>query len=294
MKPIHIMLNGMPGNVASIIAGHIADDTRLNLLPFSMTGQEIIEKRCVIKSLSKNIDVTLVKPEERELIIQEIIQKFPDMIAVDFTHPTAVNSNAQFYARFNIPFVMGTTGGDRELLENTVLSSSISAVIAPNMAKQIVGFQAMMEYAADTFPDLFKGYILEIKESHQKGKADTSGTAKAMVKYYNRLGIPYSENEIFMERDPDIQKGEWHIPEQYIAGHAWHTYTLTSPGNTAQFQFSHNINGRDIYAQGTIDAIIFLQSKLQSDKKMLENGENTSAIDKKGKIYTMIDVLKGI
>ncbi|MBF0469076.1 MAG: dihydrodipicolinate reductase, partial [Desulfamplus sp.] len=266
--PVNVMLNGMPGNVASIIAGHIADDPRLNLIPFSLTGKEIIETGCVIKSMGKSIDVTLVKPEEREQIIQEIMQKFPDMIVVDFTHPTAVNSNAQFYAKFDIPFVMGTTGGDRELLENTVLSSSISAVIAPNMAKQIVGFQAMMEYAANTFPGLFKGYTLQIKESHQKGKADTSGTARAMVKYYNMLGIPYSEDEIIMERDPAVQKNKWHIPEQHIAGHAWHTYTLTSPGNTAQFQFSHNINGRDIYAQGTIDAIIFLQNRLQSNKKM--------------------------
>ena len=46
----------------------------------------------------------------------------------------------------------GTTGGDRQKLEDTVVSSPIAAVIAPNMAKQIVGLQAMMAYAAETFP----------------------------------------------------------------------------------------------------------------------------------------------
>ena len=86
---------------------------------------------------------------------------------------------------------MGTTGGDRTRLLSTVTESDISAVIAPNMAKQIVGFQAMMEYAASNFPDIFKGYSLHIKESHQKGKADTSGTAVAMVKYFNGMGTPF-------------------------------------------------------------------------------------------------------
>ena len=118
---------------------------------------------------------------------------------------------------------MGTTGGDRQKLETTVVSSSIAAVIAPNMAKQIVGFQAMMEYAADTFPNLFKGYSLEVKESHQAGKADTSGTAKAMVGYFNRLGLSYSADDIVQIRNPQIQKSQWGIPEKYLAGHGWHT-----------------------------------------------------------------------
>lgn len=283
MEPINIMLNGMPGNVASIIAGHIADDPRCNLVPFSMTGPEITLNHIKVR----DVDVALVKPDEIERKISEITQRFPEMITVDFTHPTAVNGNAELYTRLKLPFVMGTTGGDRDALKNIVLSSSIPAVIAPNMVKQIVGFQAMMEYAADTFPDLFKGYTLKIRESHQKGKADTSGTAKAMVKYYNRLGIPYSEDDIIMERDPEVQKNEWHIPEQYITGHAWHTYTLTSPGGNVQFEFSHNINGRDVYSQGTIDAVLFLHKKLTDDKKEKKTG-------KRGMVYTMIDVLKGI
>jgi hypothetical protein len=70
------------------------------------------------------------------------------------------------------------------------------------MAKQIVGFQAMMEHAATTFPGIFNGYTLTVRESHQAGKADTSGTAKAMVSYFNRMGVDFSPEAIAMERDP--------------------------------------------------------------------------------------------
>jgi 4-hydroxy-tetrahydrodipicolinate reductase len=173
---------------------------------------------------------------------------------------------------------MGTTGGDREALLKTVEGSRVAAVIAPNMVKQIVGFQAMMAWSADTFPGLFNGYTLEINESHQKGKADTSGTAKAMVGYFNKLGIPFSVDEIRKERDPERQQAVWGIPEEYLAGHGWHTYTLISDDRTVKFQFTHNVNGREIYANGTIDAILFLNEQL---------GQGAC-----GKVFSMIDVLK--
>lgn len=35
------------------------------------------------------------------------------IVAIDYTHPTAVNDNAEFYAKHGLNFVMGTTGGDR-------------------------------------------------------------------------------------------------------------------------------------------------------------------------------------
>lgn len=275
MNRIKVMVNGMPGNVAGNIAKHISEDDRFELVRYSMTGPGMPDQH----SLTEGISIKLLQPDVRDVEIEKIINTEGPFITVDFTLPLAVNDNAEFYCRHKLPFVMGTTGGDRALLEKTVLSSSISAVIAPNMAKQIVGFQAMMEYAAENFPGLFDGFSLEIRESHQKTKVDTSGTAKAMVTYFNKLGVDFAENDIIKIRDPEVQQHEWNIPEQYLDGHAWHTYTLDAPDKTAQFAFSHNINGRDIYSWGTFDAILFLQSKIKTQTN--------------GKIFTMIDVLKG-
>ena len=270
------MVNGLPGNVARKVAGFIVKDPRFELIPYSLTGPEI-------EASEDRIDgtpVKLIKPEQRESDIEPIKRSHGDFLSVDYTHPSAINDNAEFYCRWGLPFVMGTTGGDRQKLESTVESSSIAAVIAPNMAKQIVGFQAMMEYAAATFPDLFKGYSLEIKESHQQGKADTSGTAKAMVGYFNQLGLSYSPDDILQMRDPEVQKSQWGIPEKYLSGHGWHTYTLVSEDQTVRFEFSHNVNGRYVYVLGTVDALLFLSDKVQAGAG--------------GRMYTMIDVLKGI
>jgi 4-hydroxy-tetrahydrodipicolinate reductase len=275
MDPIKVMVNGLPGSVSSVVAAHIEQSDRFTLIPTSLTGPEITDASYRLE----NLKVRLVLPANRDQIIDEIKASEGFFISVDYTHPQAVNDNAAFYCRNEMPFVMGTTGGDRVRLSETVAASNIPAVIAPNMAKQIVGFQAMMEYAADTFPNLFSGYRLTVKESHQKGKADTSGTAKAMVAYFNRLGIPFSEQDIHKERDPDRQQSEWQIPPSYLTGHGWHTYTLDSDDSTVRFEFKHNVNGRDIYAKGTLDAIAFLNKKV---------GEGNA-----GKVFSMIDVLKG-
>lgn len=274
MENTAIMINGLPGNVATIMARNAIRDDRFEIIPASLTGQEIQEDAVSVDSTLFD----LVKPDTRDSAIKEIIARYPGLIAIDYTHPTAVNANAQFYTTHGIPFVMGTTGGDRNALEATVKQADTPAVIAPNMAKQIVGFQAMMEYAAKTFPGLFKGYSLEVKESHQQAKADTSGTAKAVVGYFNELGCDFGVEEIQQIRDPNVQENEWGIPREHLGGHGWHTYTLKASDGSALFEFKHNINGRDIYAAGTFDAVIYLKGKLADPA-------NTT------KLFTMIDVL---
>ncbi|ABW67200.1 dihydrodipicolinate reductase [Desulfosudis oleivorans] len=275
MQLIPIMINGLPGNVAKMIVSHVLRDSRFALVPFSLTGPEIQEAAVEVAGTS----IQLVRPDVRAARIGDIKKQCPGLISVDYTHPTAVNGNCEFYCAHGLPFVMGTTGGDRDRLDPAVRASSICAVIAPNMAKQVVGFQAMLAHAADTFPGLFAGYTMTVRESHQKGKADTSGTARAVVHSFNRLGVHFSEDQIEMIRDPEVQKREWGIPEEHLGGHGWHTYTLTSPDRTVTFEFKHNINGRDIYADGTLDAVVFLHQKV--------------ARGEKGTVFSMIDVLTG-
>jgi 4-hydroxy-tetrahydrodipicolinate reductase len=275
MDSIKVMVNGLPGRMADAVARHVLSDSRFALIPFSLTGPEISENETRIEDIA----VRLVRPEDRDAALPKVKAVSPNFISVDYTHPSAVNPNGDFYCRNELPFVMGTTGGNRDRLEEAVLHSSTAAVIAPNMAKQIVGFQAMMAQAARLFPGLFDGYSLEIRESHQKGKADTSGTAKAMVKYFNDLGLPFVETDIRKEREPERQKNLWGIPEEFLTGHGWHTYTLTSADGTVRFEFSHNVNGREVYARGTLDAIAYLHAKLQQGVR--------------GKVFSMIDVVQG-
>lgn len=268
-----VMVNGLPGKMASEIVRHVIGTDGFEIVPVALSGPNNSKTIHTVDG----VEIELIKPRDRISRIEEVIRSYGPFISVDYTHPSAVNTNTDFYCGNDLPFVMGTTGGDREALEERVRDSGIVAVVAPNMAKQIVAFQAMMQYAAETFPGAFRGYTLEIAESHQRGKADTSGTARAMVRYFNDLGIPFTPEQIVMVRDPK-QQSEMGVPEDTLTGHAWHTYTLKSERGDVLFKFTHNVNGRGMYADGTLDALRFLDGRIVDGETRI--------------VYSMMDVLK--
>jgi 4-hydroxy-tetrahydrodipicolinate reductase len=91
------------------------------------------------------------------------------------------------------------------------------------------------------------------------------------------MGVPFSPEQIEKERDPERQSNMWGVPPEHLSGHGWHTYTLISSDQTVKFEFVHNTNGREVYAEGTLDAIVFLARQM---------AQGTT-----GRVFSMIDVL---
>ena len=79
-------------------------------------------------------------------------------------------------------------------------------------------------------------------------------------------------------RDKSQQLDLMHVPESALDGHAFHTYRLTSPDKSVTFEFQHNVCGRRIYAEGTVDAALFLAQQIQAGSEQ--------------KVFNMIDVLR--
>jgi len=119
---------------------------------------------------------------------------------------------------------------------------------------------------------------MDISESHQKNKADTSGTAKELVGYFQKLGLDFEVSNINKIRDPEVQKNEWGVAYAYLDGHASHVISLVAEDKTASFTFTVKINGGDIYAKGTLEAVQFLQKKIDQGHR--------------GEIYGMMDVIR--
>ncbi len=224
------MVNGA-GPMAKEMSEAVIRSDDFELLPFAFTGH----------NTSSDYDISgttihPIQPNERLSFLETTI--LPDsFISVDFTSPEAVNSNCDFYCENEMPFVMGTTGGDRGALEKRIASSKTVAVVATNMAKQIVALQSVIKKFADEYKGLWKKGEsgLYIRESHQgvdvindfKGKKDTSGTAKSMVEYFNTMGIPFDVRDIAKIRDMEDQK-LLGIPGWALKGHGWHRYKLHS------------------------------------------------------------------
>lgn len=270
---IPIMVNSCTGKMGKAVI-KAADAAGLELVPVSFGTEE--ESGQKVEVCGKEIQVHGLS--DRESVLASVFDKYPNMIIVDYTVPAAVNGNAELYSKVGVPFVMGTTGGDRVRLHETVENSNVYAVISPQMGKQVVAFLAAMEIMAEQFPGAFSGYSLQVLESHQAGKLDTSGTAKAVISCFQKLGVSFDKDQIQMIRDPKQQIEMVGVPEEHLLGHAFHMYHLTSPDQTVSFEFQHNVCGRSIYAEGTVDAVLFLSKKVQSKADKC--------------IYNMIDVLR--
>ncbi|XP_052172955.1 4-hydroxy-tetrahydrodipicolinate reductase 2, chloroplastic [Diospyros lotus] len=268
-----IMVSGCTGKMGKAVI-EAAVSAGLHLVPLSFSSAE--ESGQTVRVAGKEIQV--YGPSDRESILASTFEEYPDLVVVDYTVPAAVNDNAELYCKVGVPFVMGTTGGDRARLYKTVEDTKVYAVISPQMGKQVVAFLAAMEIMAEQFPGAFSGYSLQVMESHQASKLDTSGTAKNVISCFQKLGVSFEMDQIQMIRDPRQQIEMVGVPEEHLSGHAFHMYHLTSPDKTVSFEFQHNVCGRSIYAEGTVDATIFLAQKVRSKA------------DKR--IYDMIDVLR--
>jgi 4-hydroxy-tetrahydrodipicolinate reductase len=273
-----VMMNGLPGAMGKEV-GAACIRRGFKLAPCALTGPGMPSTVDVDDGeggAPTTVNLFAGGSPEADSAVAEMKASCPNVIVIDFTHPSAVNPNAEFYAKHGLPYIMGTTGGDRDALMKVTEDAGLYAVIAPNMCKQIVAFQATMQTMAEKFPGAFGGYTLEISESHQSTKADTSGTAKAMVGHFKDLGPEFEVDDIKKIREAEAQKA-FGVPEDALLGHAFHTYTLTSGDGSVQFQFKHNVCGRRTYAEGVADTVTFLAAKIS------EGSEK--------KVFDMIDVL---
>ncbi|KAG8479665.1 hypothetical protein CXB51_029454 [Gossypium anomalum] len=190
---------------------------------------------------------------------------------------------------------MGTTGGDRDRLYKTVEESRVYAVISPQMGKQVVAFLAAMEIMAEQFPGAFSGYSLQVMKSHQAGKLDTSGTAKAIISCFQKLGVSFDMDPIQMIRDPKQQIEMVGVPEEHLSGHAFHLYHLTSPDQTILF-------AADRYTRSELLMLYFSLLRRVGRVALRDHnvdynkchGETRVKSKADKRIYNMIDVLQEV
>ncbi|KAL5546383.1 hypothetical protein UlMin_006070 [Ulmus minor] len=187
-------VNGCTGKMGKAITT-TADSTGISVAHVSFGSEE--ENGTNVDVCGKKIEVH--GHSGRESILSTIFDGRPNLIVVDYTIPAAINANAELYSKVGVPFVMGTTGGDRDQLYKTVEDSKVYAVISPQMGKHVIVFLTKMEIMADQFPGAFSGYSLQVMESHQSSKVDASGTTNAVISCFQKLGVSFEMDQYYFK-----------------------------------------------------------------------------------------------
>lgn len=244
-EKIPVLVAGLPGKMATLIAeGVEGTSAEFELLHIGLSSERNSLNPTPLHAGKRlrtlKTYVGMWGPRDHLLALSEAKNTFaPNVIAVDYTTPDTVNRNAQLYAEAGIPFVMGTSGGDRKQLEETVRNSGISAVIAANMDPQVVARRMEIDDLAQSQPGIFEGARIEITESHQKTKKDISGTALALKAQYEGYGSQGVDITSIRDTDEQMALG---IPDP-DNGHAYHWVKVFAPDGTVVQEFSTKVKG---------------------------------------------------
>jgi 4-hydroxy-tetrahydrodipicolinate reductase len=167
-------------------------------------------------------------------------------VAIDFSIPDSVMTNAPVLAARGINLVIGTTGwGQHEAgLREVVAYAGVGIVVAPNFSTGVVLFESIAAYAATLFagsPDF--GAFLH--ESHHAAKKDApSGTAILLKRAMEQAGYA---------RPIDVASTR--------AGQIPGTHTIGFDGPAETVTLTHTARDRTAFARGALTAARWVDGK---------------------------------
>jgi 4-hydroxy-tetrahydrodipicolinate reductase len=166
-------------------------------------------------------------------------------VAIDFSTPDAVVTNAPRLAARGLSLVIGTTGWQSSEAEvrASVSGFPVGVIAAPNFAIGVNAFAAICERAAELLVHR-NAFAPWIHEAHHAGKKDApSGTARALQQVVERAG------------DQPVNVSSTRAG--YIPG--THTVGFDSMGET--ITLTHTARDRSPFARGALEAARWIQGR---------------------------------
>jgi 4-hydroxy-tetrahydrodipicolinate reductase len=167
-------------------------------------------------------------------------------VAIDFSSPEAVGSNAPVLAKRGINLVIGTTGWQRDepAVRQAVAEGRVGAVVAPNFSTSVAIFESVVSHAAKLFAGQAE-FGAFLHETHHAAKKDApSGTA---------IRLKHVMEEAGFTRPIDVSSSR----VGFVPG--THTIGFDGPGET--ISLSHTARDRSAFARGALVAAQWVKGR---------------------------------
>ena len=165
-------------------------------------------------------------------------------VAIDFSHPAAIEGICHAALQYRQPLVIGTTGHSEEqrsAIEKA--AKSLPIVFASNFSVGVNALFALTKRAGDVLGGEFDAGIVE---THHRMKNDApSGTAKTLAEILSTAQNITDQIPIESIREGDVV-GE-------------HTVIFSGPGE--RLELTHRASSREIFARGALRAAGWVISK---------------------------------
>lgn len=195
----------------------------------------------------------------------------PDVI-IDFSHPSALDDLLSYCTINNVPLVAATTGySQEEIAKIKKTAEQIPIFFTFNMS---LGINLLVELGKRAVNVLGGRYDIEIVEKHHNQKKDApSGTAIMIAEALNgeldnKMKYVYDRHNVRKAREAN-EIGMHAIRGGTIVGE----HDIIFAGHDEVITLSHSAGSKEVFANGSINAAVFLST--------MENG-----------LYDMSDLLK--
>ena len=183
----------------------------------------------------------------------------PDVI-IDFSHPSALDDLLSYCTINNVPLVAATTGYTAdEIAKIKKTAEQIPIFFTFNMS---LGINLLVELGKRAVNVLGGQYDIEIVEKHHNQKKDApSGTAIMIAEALNgelnnKMRYIYDRHNVRKAREAD-EIGMHAIRGGTIVGE----HDIIFAGHDEVITLSHSAGSKEVFANGSINAAIFLSGK---------------------------------
>jgi 4-hydroxy-tetrahydrodipicolinate reductase len=206
------------------------------------------------------IDCRCEKYAEFEMVcnINELAEN-PDVV-LDFSHPSSLGDTLAFCKTRGVPVVIATTGySDEEVAAIKAAADAIPVFFTGNMS---LGINLLGELARRTARVLGNKYDIEIIEKHHNRKVDApSGTAFMLADALNEergqtLKYVYGRGGKHQPRTKN-ELGIHAVRGGTIVGE----HEIIFAGHDEIISLSHSALSREVFANGAINAALFLRGR---------------------------------
>ncbi|MGV8145584.1 MAG: 4-hydroxy-tetrahydrodipicolinate reductase [Alkaliphilus sp.] len=189
---------------------------------------------------------------------KDVLSKKYD-IAIDFSHPNAMESVLDFCRRTKTPLVIGTTGySEEQIIAIQNAAKSIPILRSSNMS---LGMNILFALVESVAKSLGEKADIEVIEAHHNRKKDApSGSAKTIVECIEK-GLGHSAKHQYGRVGQMVrEKGEIGI-HAIRGGNIVGTHEVNFISDLETIKVTHEAHDRTVFAQGALEAAKYLIGK---------------------------------
>ncbi len=234
-----ILLSGCCGRMGKFVAEAVSQRKDCEIV----AGIDIIDDSSLGFPVFANYDEVEVKSD----------------IIIDFSNPALIPSMLAYAEKTNTGIVLATTGlSDEQIREVEIASKSVPVFFSYNMS---LGVSLLCELSKTAAKVLGNGFDVEIVEAHHNQKVDAPSGTAIMLGNAVKEEMP----DAYFEYDRHSKREKRHQNEIGIhsirGGTIVGEHEVIFAGTDEIVKLSHSARSRAIFANGAVNAAIFLKGK---------------------------------